>query len=159
MNAVEIEEAISELAEQPFEAAEFPFAFLEAFGNKKTTIKKLRSGASNKSDQDGVLQTNHIHIKVCEAGQVTESLLALKDSPATKKAKAKFVLATDGISFEAEDLIGGETVACEFKDFPDHFGFFLSLAGISTVQQIRENAFDIKAVSYTHLTLPTNREV
>ena len=30
MNAVEIEEAISALAEQPFDAAEFPFAFLQA---------------------------------------------------------------------------------------------------------------------------------
>ncbi len=46
MNAVEIEEAISALAEQPFDATEFPFAFLEAFGNKATTIKRLRSGAS-----------------------------------------------------------------------------------------------------------------
>ncbi|WP_421856618.1 class I SAM-dependent DNA methyltransferase [Oceanicaulis sp.] len=147
MNAVEIEEAISELAEQPFEPQEFPFAFLEAFGNKATTIKKLRSGASNKSDQGGVLQTNNIHIKVCNPGTVTETLRALKESPATTKAKAKYVLATDGNEFEAEDLIGGETVACAYKDFPDHFGFFLSLAGISTVKQIRENAFDIKATS------------
>ena len=43
MNAVEIEQAITELAEQPFDATEFPFAFLEAFGNKATTIKKLRN--------------------------------------------------------------------------------------------------------------------
>ena len=38
MNAVEIEEAISQLAEHPFDAATFPYAFLEAFGNKETTI-------------------------------------------------------------------------------------------------------------------------
>jgi len=31
MNAVEIEEAISALAEQTFDAAEFPFAFLQAW--------------------------------------------------------------------------------------------------------------------------------
>jgi hypothetical protein len=49
LNAVEIEQAISELAEQPFDAKNFPFAFLEAFGNKETTIKRLRAGASNKS--------------------------------------------------------------------------------------------------------------
>ena len=55
MNAVEIEEAISALAEQPFDADGFPFAFLEAFGNKATTIKRLRSGASNKSDLSGLL--------------------------------------------------------------------------------------------------------
>ena len=147
MNAVEIEQAIAGLAEQPFDAASFPYAFLEAFGNKATTIQRLRSGATNKSDLGGVLQTNNIHIATCDAGHVTATLAALKASPATTKAKAKFILATDGSSFEAEDLAGGETVACSYQDFPDHFGFFLPLAGISTVRQISENAFDIRATS------------
>jgi hypothetical protein len=147
MNAVEIEEAISALAEQPFDAQEFPFAFLEAFGNKPTTIKRLRAGASNKSDLGGVLQTNHIHIAVGPPGAVTKALAALKDSPATAKAKAKFILATDGVDFEAEDLETGETVACAYQDFPNHFGFFLPLAGITTVKQLRESSFDIRATS------------
>ena len=56
MNAVEIEEAISLLAEQTFDPEEFPYLFLEAFGNKETTIKKLRKGESNKSDLGGVLR-------------------------------------------------------------------------------------------------------
>ncbi len=145
MNAVEIEEAISALAEQPFDAVDFPYAFLLAFGNKETTLKRLRSGTSNKSDLDGVLQTNNIHLKSCAAGTVSETLAALKSSPATTKAKAKFILATDGQTLEAEDLTSGDTIACDFKDFPDHFGFFLPLAGISTVKQIRESSFDIKA--------------
>ena len=217
MNAVEIEEAISALAELPFDGEEFPFAFLqafeaikrlrsrksrigvrrqrsslgalirtstpadaeghdlpwwsirpgstarrslqvdnqlprtggfnsaEAFGNKPTTIKRLRSGSSNKSDQGGVLQTNNVHLKVCAEGEVTKTLAQLKVSPATTKAKAKFVLATDGTDLEAEDMTTGETIACAYEDFPDHFGFFLPLAGISTVKQIRESAFDIKA--------------
>lgn len=147
MNAVEIEQAITDLAEQSFDSAEFPYAFLEAFGNKETTIKRLRAGASNKSDLGGVLQTSNIHILTCNAGQVTTALKALKASPATAKAKARFILATDGVDFEAEDLTSGLTVACAFKDFPDHFGFFLPLAGISTVRQISENAFDIRATS------------
>lgn len=46
MNAVEIEEQVSALAELPFDREEFPYAFLEAFGNKSTTIKRLRSGTS-----------------------------------------------------------------------------------------------------------------
>lgn len=104
MNAVEIEQAITDLAEQPFDAVNFPYAFLEAFGNKKTTIKKLRAGVTNKSDIGGVLQTNNIHIAPCDAGQVPRMLNALKASPATAKAKAKFILATDGSEFEAEDL-------------------------------------------------------
>ncbi|MFG8737176.1 class I SAM-dependent DNA methyltransferase [Pseudomonas aeruginosa] len=147
MNAVEIEQAISDLALQPFEPAEFPYAFLEAFGNKATTLKKLRSGTSNKSDLGGVLQTKNIHIAVAETGAVTQMLTALKASPATSRAKARFILATDGESFEAEDLNTGETVACSYQAFPDHFGFFLPLAGITTVKQLRDSSFDIRATS------------
>ncbi len=145
MNPVEIEQAISDLAEAPFDAAEFPYAFLEAFGRKETEIKKLRKGDSNKSDLGGVLQRNNIHIATCTPGEVSQTLAALKASPATAKHKVKFILATDGQSFEAEDLIGGDTVACAYADFPDSFGVFLPLAGISTVKQIKESAFDIKA--------------
>jgi hypothetical protein len=148
MNAVEIEEAVSRLAEAPFDAEMFPFDFLEAFGNKPTTLKKLqsKSGGSNQSDlPGGVLQRNNIHLQVCSEGEVTSSLTALRDSPATTRYKAKFILATDGKSLEAENLADGETIACDYHDFHDHFGFFLALAGITTVKQIRENAFDIKA--------------
>ena len=147
MNSVEICEAIEELAKQPFDAETFPYAFLEAFGNKETTIKRLKSGSSNKSDLGGVLQTNNIHIKICDHGKVTETLIALKESTATTKAKAKFVLATDGLTFEAEELTTGEVVVCDFASFAQHFGFFLSLAGITTVKAIRENSFDIRATS------------
>lgn len=152
MNAVEIEEAISALAERPFDPQEFPYAFLEAFGNKGTTLKRLRKGESNKSDFDGpwggVLQTNNIHIAVCKPGDVTRTLAALKASPATARAKARFVLATDGDLFEAEDLTTDDApVSCTFADFPNHFGFFLPLAGITTVKQVRESSFDIRATS------------
>jgi hypothetical protein len=147
MNAVEIEEAVSALAERPFDGAAFPYQFLEAFGNKEATIKRLRAGATNKSDLGGVLQTNNIHIAVAAPGEVTKTLGLLKASPATAKAKAKFVLATDGDTLEAEDVESGETVACTYADFPNHFGFFLALAGISTVKQVRDSAFDIRATS------------
>jgi hypothetical protein len=148
MNAVEIEEAISTLAERPFDAEEFPYSFLEAFGNKETTLKRLRKGESNKSDLGGVLQTNNIHIATCKPGEVTRTLAALKASPATARAKARFVLATDGELFEAEDITSDDPpVSCTYADFPNHFGFFLALAGITTVKQLRESSFDIRATS------------
>jgi len=153
LNAVEIEEAISLLAEQAFDADTFPYAFLEAFGNKATTIKRLKSdvkgstNASDLKDQGAVLQRNNIHILVCPEGETADTLTKLRESPSTAKAKAKFVLATDGNYFEAEDLISGDSVACDYQSFPDHFGFFLPLAGISTVKQIRDSSFDIRATS------------
>ena len=167
LNAVEIEEAVSELVrrmgdsggEDGFDAAEFPFAFLEAFGNKATTIRKLRSTAkssTNKTDVDedgvvSVLQRRHIHLATIEPGdggadRVAELLGRLTDSLATQKHKAKFALATDGRTVHAVNLASDEApLVCEFGELADQFGYFLELAGISTVRQIRENAFDIKA--------------
>lgn len=146
MNAVEIESAVSDLANQPFDAAEFPYAFLAAFGNKETTLKRLRTGNNNSSDvPGGVLLRNNIHIAVCDAGTVGNMLHTLRDSPATTKAKAKFILATDGQTLEAEELISGETIACDFEDFPNHFGFLLPLAGISTIKEIKDNPIDVRA--------------
>jgi hypothetical protein len=147
MNAVEIEEAVSQLVEQPFDAEGFPFAFLEAFGNKETTLKRLRSGATNQSDIDGaVLQRNNIHLKVSPEGEVSATLAALRESPVTQRQKAKFILATDGNTLEAENLEDGDApLVCSYQELSDHFGYFLPLAGITTVKQIRESAFDIKA--------------
>jgi hypothetical protein len=148
MNAVEIEEAVSELASQPFDRAEFAYQFLAAFGNKDTTIKRLRAaGGSNASDvAGGILQRNNIHLATCAAGEVDATLKALRDSPKTATAKAKFILATDGETLQAEDVTSDDPpIACEYAKFPDHFGFFLPLAGITTVKQIRESSFDIRA--------------
>lgn len=147
MNAVEIEEAVSALAERPIDPVEFPYAFLQAFGNKDTTLTRLRSGNTNKSDVGGVLQRNNIHLAVARSGEVSATLSALRESPATTKHKVKFILATDGETLEAEDLGTGEPLACTWSELPDHFGFFLPLAGITTVREIRENAFDIRATA------------
>jgi hypothetical protein len=168
LNAVEIEEAVSKLVEEPFNAEEFCYAFLEAFGNKIATIQRLRSvgkNSTNKTDLGGdgvhaVLQRNNIHIatlaleersgelpgEVGNTDAVAALLKRLVDSPATGKHKAKFALATDGQTVHAECLNSEEPpLVCTFKELADHFGYFLELAGISTVRQIRENAFDIKA--------------
>jgi hypothetical protein len=148
MNAVEIEQAITDLAAAPFDAAEFPYAFLEAFGNKATTLKKLRTGRvewfGRAWRRSSAQQHPHCHLP---AGAVDATLQALRASPKTTAAKAKFILATDGADFQAEELATGETVACQYADFPNHFGLFLPLAGITTVKQIRESTFDIRATS------------
>jgi hypothetical protein len=79
MNAVEIEESVSKLAEEPFDAESFPYAFLEAFGNKATTLQRLRSGNTNQSDITcGVLQRSNIHILATKDGKVALALATLR---------------------------------------------------------------------------------
>ena len=76
MNAVEIEEAVSALSAAAFDATEFPYVFLAAFGNKETALKRLRSGSNNNSDIPGaVLQRSNIHLAVCAPGAVTAKLV------------------------------------------------------------------------------------
>ena len=145
MNAVEIAEAVTELVEQPFKPEEFPYSFLAAFDNPHATIERLKSGTTNHSDVAGVLQRNNIHILVCDTGSVGAALEKLRESVATTSQKAKFILATDGVDIEAEDLKSGETLACSYTDLDEKFGFFLPLANITTVREIRESSFDIKA--------------
>jgi len=147
MNAVEIEEAVSDLAETPFERGEFVFRFLQAFGDKDTAIKRLR--ASPNSDIPGaVLQKNKIHIAVCDPGHTAATLTALREHPKTARSKCKFVLVTDRETLEAEDLASGEHIACPLPDLPNHFGFLLPLAGITTVAQIKNNPIDIRATRH-----------
>lgn len=146
MNAVEIEEAISELAAAPFDAADFPRAFLEAFNNKPTTVKRLLAGAAKNSDvEGGVLQFKQIHLAVASPGRVREKMDQLRASPKTAAGKVRFILATDGQTLEAEDLAEGDIRVCDYKDFANHFGFFLPLAGITTVKAIKNNPIDIQA--------------
>ena len=92
-----------------------------------------------------MLQRSNIHLAVCEQDKVTETLTALRESKATEKSKAKFLLATDGSELQAEDLISGETISSAFPEFAEHFGFFLPLAGISTIREIKDNPIDVRA--------------
>jgi hypothetical protein len=146
MNAVEIADAVADLAAKPFEAAEFPFQFLAAFDKKETQLKRLRKGDTNRSDvPGGVLLQSNIHLAVCATGETHATLGLLKASTNTTKAKAKFILSTDGQTLEAEELSTGEAIASEFPKFAEHIGFFLPLAGISTVREIKDNPIDVRA--------------
>lgn len=152
MNAIEIESALSELSCAVFDATEFPYTFLAAFGYKDTALKRLRvankNESTNASDIAGsILLRNQIHLTVCDNDTVDAALQALRQSPASIKAKAKFILATDGNTLQAEELASGEHIECDYRDFVNHFGFFLPLAGISTVKEIKDNPIDIRATS------------
>jgi hypothetical protein len=147
MNAVEIEEAISELAAEPFDRGEFVFEFLRAFGNNETRIRRLKRNP-NTDIPEAILQKNNIHIATCDTGQITQTLNTLREHPKTTRNKCKFIVATDGEMFEAEDMNTGEHVACPYPEFADQFGFFLPLAGISTVSQIKNNPIDIRATRH-----------
>ena len=147
MNPIEIEEQLSKLASEPFDAAEFPFQFLECYGRKAGEIKALKKGKSNKSDIDGILQRNNIHMVVANPGELDDALTTLRDSKATTKNKAHFILTTDGESVAAENLKTGDHLACDFDKLGEEFTFFLPLAGIYFTAEIKNQDIDVKATA------------
>jgi hypothetical protein len=82
MNAVEIEQAISESALQPFDATEFPYAFLAAFGNKEVTLKRLRSGNNTSDLPNGVQHT--------QDGSTTEVVYDLETARLVASVRASY---------------------------------------------------------------------
>lgn len=145
MNAVEIAEAVSALARQPFDADEFPYAILRAFGRKDVELKRLRK--NNTSDvAGGVLRRDSIHMAVTALGEAGAALQALRGSPKSAANRVKFLLATDGEEVQAEEAATGDYRSFPLAELDRHFGFFLPLAGISAVRQIKDNPIDVRAV-------------
>ena len=147
MNAVEIEEAVSALASSPFTTrANSPTPFWRRSGTKKRRSSGCAAARPNRPMSRAAF-SNGIIFTLPSARPAKSALRSppYAMSPRTTAAKAKFVLATDGVELEAEDLASGETIACAYGDFARRFGFFLPLAGISTVRQITNNPIDIKA--------------
>jgi hypothetical protein len=63
------------------------------------------------------------------------------------RGEAKFIVATDSQTLQAEELTSGETITPDFPDFRNHFGFPLPLAGISTIKEIKDNPIDVRATA------------
>ncbi len=87
MNAVEIEEAVSRLAEMPFDPEVFPYAFFEAFGNKEATLKRLRAegkASTNQSDLPGRMANEKANDGVVNGVPLASHSLAGEDASAPR---------------------------------------------------------------------------
>lgn len=90
MNAIELEQFISQPVGQSFDATEFSYAVLTDFGNAEAKNKFQSTVASDNG---------------C--------------SPYATQAEPRLILATDGIDLKAEDITDGEIIACRYIDVLD----------------------------------------
>src|SRR3546814_6830647 len=81
---------------------------------KQKTAYEMRISDWSSDVCSSDLQRNNIHLAACATGEVDATLKALRDSPKTASAKAKFILATDGETLQAEDVTSDDPpIACE----------------------------------------------
>ncbi|MBO9590614.1 DNA methyltransferase [Devosia sp.] len=145
MNPTEIADALEAIAKQPFDPAEFGFAFAHATDSAKATVAKLR-GATNKSDlPGGVLLSKRFHYAPAARGAVEETLASLRASKKTASGKPAILIATDGDTVSAEHPKSGDTLHCAFAELGRHFSFLLPAAGKDRYQAAEENPVDVTA--------------
>jgi hypothetical protein len=148
MNIVEIEEAASRIAEAPFDASEFPYQMMAAFGAPDATITRTRSRTLGKSDVDGaVMWRRKMHIAVCAPGDVDKTMALLEKSKVTQKERPRYIIATDGVVMSARDMKRDDSEHFEFPELRNKFLFLIAAAGYSRYQAAEENPVDVKASS------------
>lgn len=146
MNAVEIQEAVEELIQQPYAPSAFIEGFMTAYGASGATIARMRSGDGNATDlPNGVLWRKWVHFQPASTGEISEVLDTLQASRKTSQAKVRFAITTDGDQFAAHDLKTGELLFCPLAKLDERFNFFLPIAGIDRYEVADENPVDIKA--------------
>jgi hypothetical protein len=144
----DIEEAVSKIAAEPFNAETFPYDFIAAYDAPPATVTRIRNGTQNATDIDGaVLWRQKLHLHVCALGEVEPSVQRLAASRATERQKVQFLLATDGVEVAVRDLRADDANFFPFEEFGNHFGFFLPLAGYSRYKAAEENPVDVKAAN------------
>lgn len=125
---------------------EFIYQMMAAYGHRKTTIGRIKSGERNLADVAGEVRAKrHIYFKHCQSNKVLSAIDSMKKQPCVSREKIRFVIATDFNQLVALDTRTNDTLDIEFNDLGKHFDFFLPWAGMEKAVYQGENPADVKA--------------
>jgi hypothetical protein len=145
MNASQIEKNVTALVEN-FNAKEFVFDLLKAYGISKTSITRLKKGDFNLSKVEGeVLYKSKMLFKEVASGTLLNTIDELTKDTDSLKHNPRFVIVTDYKTLLAKDIRTGLALDTPILEIHKHFGFFLPWAGQEKYTQTNENYADKKA--------------
>ena len=144
----EIEQAVHELLDQPYDPTTFLPALAQAFGATESWAKRVADGSGPKSPvaDGGVLWVKKFHGLTCAPGTLDARFSELLDTSSAKRKLAfRFAIATDGQGFKALDTLSGETLNCDLDDVRREFWFLKALAGYDDYVLPKESEVDMQA--------------
>jgi hypothetical protein len=145
MNSHEIEENVKRMMEN-FSKENFLFDLLLAYGISKTSITRLKSGDFNLSKVDGeILYKKKIFFKQLPTDKLLSSIESLAKEERIVKHSPRFAVVTDYKNLVAKDLKLGKNLDISIKDLPNHYDFFLPLAGSEVYHSTNDNEADRNA--------------
>lgn len=150
MNITQIEEIVKKLASDiianQVNKDEFIYQLMAAYGHRKTTIGRIKSGERNLAKVEGEVRAKrHIYFKQSQNDCVLFDIDNMKKEPSVTRDKIRFVIATDFNQFVALDTRTHDTLDIEFTELGKHFDFFLPWAGMEKAVYQGENPADVKA--------------
>lgn len=145
MNSHEIEQNVKRIIEN-FSKENFVYDLLLAYGISKASITRLKSGDFNLSKAEGeMLYKKKIFFKQEKANQLLSILESLAKEERIAKHTPRFAIVTDYKHLVAKDLKLGKNLDISIKDLPNHYAFFLPLAGSEVYHSTNDNEADRNA--------------
>lgn len=145
MNSHEIEHNVKTIFEN-FSKDNFLFDLLLAYGISKTSITRLKSGDFNLSKVEGeVLYKKKIFFKEEETDKLLSSIETVSKEERIVKHAPRFAILTDYKTLVARDLKLGKNLDIAITDLPNHYTFFLPLAGSEVYHATNDNEADRNA--------------
>lgn len=124
----------------------FVFNFLLCFGISKASITRLKSGDFNLSKVEGeILYKKKIFFKQQPTDKLLSSIESLAKEERILKYSPRFAVVTDYKNLVAKDLKLGKNLDISIKDLPNHYAFFLPLAGSEVYHTTNDNEADRNA--------------
>lgn len=119
---------------------------LLAYGISKTSITRLKSGDFNLSKVEGeVLYKKKIFFKEEETDKLLSSIEIVSKEERIVKHAPRFAILTDYKTLVARDLKLGKNLDIAIIDLPNHYTFFLPLAGSEVYHSTNDNEADRNA--------------
>ncbi len=152
MNSNEIEQNVKRILEN-FSKEDFLFDLLLAYGISKTSITRLKSGDFNLSKVDGeILYKKKVFFKQEKVDKLLSSIENIAKDERILKHSPRFAIVTDFNNLVAKDLKLGKNLDISVNDLPNHYAFFLPLAGSEVYHSTNDNEADRNA-AYKMATL------
>ena len=151
MNIVQIEENVKQLihkiAQDELKQQDFIYELLLAYGLRKYSINKLRSGDTNLAEdkENTLFWKLKVYFKISKQHDLHGLIDQMKSEKRTESNKIRFLIVTDFKNLLAIDTKTQDTLDVPFSDLAKKFDFFLPWAGMEKAVYQGENPADVKA--------------
>jgi hypothetical protein len=155
MNIAQIEENVKallkDLASDKCEQNDFIYDLLLAYGHRKQSVSRLRTGERNMASKnntprhDEIIWKRHLYYRYVEGNALHAEIDQMRKDKLVQTNNIRFIIVTNFDQLLAVDIKTSDSLDINLDELPKQFDFFLPWAGIEKAVYQGENPADVKA--------------